>query len=156
MSKKLSLTTVSPTEIEMTRRFSAPAERVFDAFHDGEIAKKWMSAKIAPISECKIDARPGGTGRYVWDLPEGQKMGMTSTFLEVERPVRTVHREVFDQDWTGGPTEVTTTFEETDGSTLVRTRVVYSSQAARDTVISAGMTDGMEETYEKLDALLAG
>lgn len=44
----------------------------------------------------------------------GHDMGMTGTFCEIERPARIVHTEVFDEDWTGGETRVTTIFEETD------------------------------------------
>lgn len=78
---------------------------------------------------------------------------MGGTFVEVTPPSRIVHVEVFDQDWTGGETRVTTELTEVDGVTTMSMTVLYSSMAARDGALRSGMTTGMEMSYARLDDL---
>ena len=106
------------------------------------------------MSVCEVDLRPGGRFRYVWTKAGGKEMGMGGTFVEVTPPSRLVHVEVFDQDWTGGETTVTTELTEADGVTTMTMTVAYSSTAARDGALGSGMTTGMEMSYARLDALL--
>ena len=65
-----------------------------------------------------------------------------------------VHDELFDEDWTGGQTIVTTTFTEEAGRTVVAMTVLYSSAAAREAALGTGMTRGMEQSYQRLDEVL--
>jgi len=81
-------------------------------------------------------------------------MGMGGTFTEIVRPSRIVATQLFDQDWTGGETIVSTEIVEKNGKSTITTTVRYSSRAARDAAIQTGMTSGMEMSYERLDALL--
>ena len=66
-----------------------------------------------------------------------------------------MHVELFDQDWTGGETRVTTAFEEHDGITTVIMTVRYATKDGRDGALATGMTAGMTAGYLALDALLA-
>lgn len=152
----MTLTTPSDREARFTRRFKAPRALVFDAFTQPELLRRWM---IGPdgwtLSVCEVSLSPGGRFRYVWTKPDGKAMGMGGTFIEITPPERIVHREVFDQDWTGGETTVTTVLVEQDGATEMTMTVEYSSTAARDGALASGMTSGMELSYARLDTLLA-
>lgn len=152
----MTVTTPSDREICFTRTFRAPRTLVFDTFTRPEWLQRWM---IGPegwsMSVCDVDLRPGGTFRYVWTKPGGQEMGMGGTFIEIAPPERLVHDELFDADWTGGRTRVTTELAEQDGVTRMTMTVVYSSRAARDGALHSGMTSGMEMSYARLDVLLA-
>ena len=55
----------------------------------------------------------------------------------------------------GEPSVVSVSFEETDGITNITTLIAYASKADRDAAFSTGMTDGMEQSYQKLEAVLA-
>jgi uncharacterized protein YndB with AHSA1/START domain len=46
-------------------------------------------------------------------------------------------------------------FEERGGGTIVRTNTVFQSVEDRDVMVGAGMADGMNEGYERLDDVLA-
>lgn len=48
------------------------------------------------------------------------------------------------------------TFEEVDGRTRISGREVYPSVEARDAAMASGMEYGVDESYERLDELLAG
>ena len=45
--------------------------------------------------------------------------------------------------------------DDGDGKTTLTLLIQYNSKEARDAAVSTGMTDGMETSYQSLDALLA-
>ena len=142
-------------ELVITRTFDAPRALVFKAFTTPTLLQRWMLGPggwTMPI--CEIDLRPGGSFRYVW-RKGAIEMVMTGTFQEIVPPERIVHRETFQEDWTGGETLVTTTFKEASGRTTVAITVRYSSAEARAGALETGMVDGMAGTYDRLAELLA-
>jgi uncharacterized protein YndB with AHSA1/START domain len=156
MSGKLSVTTPSDREIVVARELNAPRALVFECLTTPKLLQRWMLGPPGwTLPVCEFDAKAGGTFRYVWRSPEGQDMGMGGTIEIFEPHARIVHTEIFDQDWTGGRTQVTTLFTEVDGKTILTMTILYASQEARDGALKSGMTEGMEMGYGKLDALLA-
>jgi uncharacterized protein YndB with AHSA1/START domain len=155
-SDKLQVTTPSDVEIAMTRRFEAPPELVWDAFTRPELMKRWMYGPDEwPLEVCNVELRPGGAIRYEWHGPDGEVMGLNGEFRELEPPHRMVHTELFDEDWTGGETVVTTTFKR-DGAdaTVVTMSIRYGSKEARDGALESAMAEGMGEAYSRLDGIL--
>jgi uncharacterized protein YndB with AHSA1/START domain len=53
-----------------------------------------------------------------------------------------------------GEALITVTFKEKGGITTVATLMDFGTKEARDAAVSTGMTDGMEMSYQLLDALL--
>jgi uncharacterized protein YndB with AHSA1/START domain len=52
--------------IRVTRRFAAPAERVFAAWLDPGIARRWLFATASrALAHAEVDARAGGAFRFV-------------------------------------------------------------------------------------------
>jgi uncharacterized protein YndB with AHSA1/START domain len=154
-TKSLSVEPVGELDLRITRDFDAPRALVFKAFTTPSLVRRWMLGPggwTMPV--CEIDLRPGGTFRYVW-RKDGRDMGLSGTFREIAPPDRLVHTEIFDQDWTGGETLVTTLFEESAGRTTVSMTVRYSSADARAAALKTGMTEGMTGAYDQLEAMLA-
>ena len=152
---KLQIGTHGENEVLVTREFDAPRELVWDAMTKPELLKRWLwgpEGHTLPL--CEMDVRPGGKLRYVWRLPDGNEMGMSGVFREVQRPERMVHTEVFDQDWTGGEALVTLVLEERAGRTRMTMTIQYASAEVRDMVLKTGMAEGMEASYARLDGLL--
>jgi len=94
------VTTPSEREILITRTFDAPAERVFDAWTTPEHVRRWWGSEEAPLVECDIDLRIGGSWRYVTLGTDGTEFAWHGTYREIERPGRLVSTEVFE----GSPT----------------------------------------------------
>jgi hypothetical protein len=70
-----------------------------------------------------------------------------------------VHTETYDPGTTGdaqplGEALVSVTFAQDSGITTVTTLIDFGSKEARDAAVATGMTDGMEQSYQLLDALL--
>lgn len=76
--------------VRVQHRFSASAERVYDAWLDPEKASKFYFATATGfIVRCEIDARVGGRFTLV-DRRDGEDVAHTGTYLELERPRRIV------------------------------------------------------------------
>jgi uncharacterized protein YndB with AHSA1/START domain len=154
-TRTLTVTKVGESELLFTRDFDAPRELVFEALTRPALLQQWLLGPDGwTMPVCEIDLRPGGRFRYVWRKGDVD-MGMTGTFREIVRPERIVHTELFDQDWTGGETLVTTTLRESKGRTTMSVTVRYASDAAREGAVKTGMTDGMSATYDRLERLIA-
>jgi uncharacterized protein YndB with AHSA1/START domain len=151
----LTVTTPSDREVAATRVFDAPRRLVFEALTTPDLLKRWMHGPNGwTLAGCEVDLRPGGAFRYVWRKAASAQIAVSGTFREIVPPSRIVHTEVFDDDWTGGETVVTTTLEERDGKTTLTVTVLYASKAARDAALQTGFTSGMEEAYDTLAGIL--
>jgi uncharacterized protein YndB with AHSA1/START domain len=74
--------------IRVTRCFSAPPERVFDAWLDPGVAGKWLFATASrPMARVKIDARVEGSFCFV-DRQDGDEVEHTGEYIEIVRPRR--------------------------------------------------------------------
>lgn len=152
---ELKVTTPSDRVAVITRVVDAPRGMVFDAHTRPELVQRWLLGPPGwTMPVCEIDLRVGGKYRYVWQDPDGRSMGMGGTFTEIVRPSRIVATQLFDQDWTGGETIVSTDIVESNGKSTITTTVRYSSREARDAALQTGMASGMEMGYERLEDLL--
>ncbi|HEX2100782.1 MAG TPA: SRPBCC domain-containing protein, partial [Candidatus Synoicihabitans sp.] len=76
--------------IAVTHRFSASAERVFDAFLDPRKAAQFMFVtEGGEIVRCDIDPRVGGKF-VITDRRQGEDVAHEGEYLEIERPRRLV------------------------------------------------------------------
>jgi uncharacterized protein YndB with AHSA1/START domain len=154
-TKTLTINAVGDSDLLITRDLDAPRSLVFKALTTPALLKRWLLGPAGwTMPVCDIDLRPGGKFRYEWRNGD-VSMGLTGTFREIVPPERIVHTEVFDDDWTGGESLVTTVLQEVDGRTTVSMTVRYASAAAREGALKSGMVDGMSATYDRLAELLA-
>lgn len=152
----------SDTEVLVKRSFDAPARLVWRAYMEPDLLRRWCTGYPGwSMPVCEMDMRVGGKYRWRWRSDEnGQEFGFTGKVLEVVPLARIVHTQIFDPGDLGGsmggePSIITVTFHEANGITLVTTSMKFASKADRDAAYSTGMTDGMEYSYTKLDAVLA-
>jgi uncharacterized protein YndB with AHSA1/START domain len=127
---------------------------VWRAHTEPKLVKKWLLGPpgwTMPI--CEIDLRVGGRFRYGWTHPEKQGFEIRGTFREVAPQSRIVHTELFNGQEPGAV--VTTLFKENRGRTEMTMTMSFPSKEARDAAVATGMTDGMEQSYQKLDQLAA-
>ncbi len=152
----VTVTTPSDREVEVTRMFNAPRPLVFKALTTPDLLLRWMHGPNGwTLTVCEVDLRVGGAFRYVWRKANGREMGTSGVFREITPPRRLVNTEVFDEDWTGGETVVTTTLTERGAATLLTVTVLYVSKAARDAALETNFVTGMELGYNVLADVLA-
>ena len=101
-------------EVRVTQRFRAPADRVFDAWIDPDVAGRWLFATAArPAAGVAIDARVGGAFRFV-ERSAGADVEISGEYVEIARPLRLVFTL---SGWISShnPARVTVEFAAQDG-----------------------------------------
>ena len=153
---RLKIVAKSERDVVITREFDAPRALVFEAHTKPELVRRWLGVFGGwTFLECTIDLRVGGRYRYLWQGPEGERLGLSGTYTDVVTPERYAGTEAFDESWYPGTAVGTTTFEERGGRTLMTNTMTYSSKAARDAVMKSPMEQGLGASYMALDAVLA-
>ncbi|HUR62453.1 MAG TPA: SRPBCC domain-containing protein [Candidatus Thermoplasmatota archaeon] len=143
------LTLPSDTEIALVRSFAAPRELVWRAFTDPKLIPRWNGPAEPPMTVCEMDVRPNGKFRWGW----GTAFETGGVFHQVEKPRLLVMESMFPDPT---PEVRSHTFEERGGRTTVTIRIKTATKALRDELLASGAVEGLEPTYVRLDALLAG
>lgn len=152
-SGKVTVTTPSDTEIQMTRVFDAPRDLVFEAHSSAEHMKRWWGPRKYEVVNAEVDFRPGGKWRIVHRGPDGQDYGFHGEYREIVPPERITWTFEFE----GAPGQVaveTVRLDEEDGKTTLTVTSVAPSKEARDAVLESGMTEGAAETWDRLEEYL--
>ncbi len=76
-----------PDVVRVTRRFTAPPERIFDAWLDGENLARWMRAPRDELVRVVLEARVGGAFVLVVRR-NGEEIEHMGEYLEIDRPHR--------------------------------------------------------------------
>ena len=140
--------------ITVRRYFRAPPEVVHPAVTEGEYLRRWFGPRRLEVSECEVDLRVGGTWRIVHRAPDGMEFAFHGEFLELDPP----HRRVGTFVWEGAPQHQaveTLVLEPVDGGTMLTSTNRHSSLEARDMHVANGMEQGIIESNERLEELLA-
>ena len=141
-------------QVTMTREVAAPRDLVFRAFVDPELIPEWWGPYDTTTIVDRMDVRDGGGWRFVARSADGTETAFRGTYREIAPPDRVV--QTFE--WEGMPGHIsveTAAFEDLGGRTRVVTTSLFHTAEERDGMLASGMERGLNETYERLDALLA-
>jgi uncharacterized protein YndB with AHSA1/START domain len=141
---KLHLALVGETDITIRRDFTHPPARVWRALTEPALIPQWLGG----MKRCEMDARPGGAFRYEWD-----EFFFSGHILAVDAPHHMTHVEHFSGD-AFYQVEITTDLAVRGKGTRMTTVMRYANAESRTAAIANGFTDGLEDVYGKLEALL--
>ena len=139
--------------IDMEREFDAPAELVHRAYLEPELVKQWLGPRKYEMVIDRWDARDGGSYRYVHRDGDSQH-AFRGVFhsMAIDNMVQTFEYE-------GAPGHVsmdTQVIEDLPGGrSRMKSHSIFMSVADRDAMVEAGMGEGVEDGYNRLDELLA-
>jgi len=144
-------------EVFIAREFEAPREMVYKAHADPKLLAQWLGPENRVMKIDHYDSRSGGSYRYSIYNESGKKIAsFNGAIHEATAPERIIQTFEFEGlPERGHVTLDTTTFEELpNGRTKVIIHSVCRSVADRDAMMQTGMDKGINEGYNKLDALL--
>jgi uncharacterized protein YndB with AHSA1/START domain len=151
-ARRATVTTPSDREIHVEREFDAPRDLVFSTFTDPALTPEWWGPTTV-VDE--MDVRPGGSWRFVILGEDGsEETAFRGSYREITPPERLV--QTFE--WEGLPGHVhveTHTFEDLGDRTRLSAVLVFDSIEDRDGLLGSGMESGMNQTYVRMDELLA-
>jgi uncharacterized protein YndB with AHSA1/START domain len=144
---KLQLVLDGETDIIIRRDFTHPPARVWRALTEPALIRQWMSSKD-DLKRCEMDLRPGASFRFEWE-----EFFFSGPILAVDAPHHMTHVEYFNGDTVSGPT-ITTDLDAHGTGTRMTMVMRYANHEARSAAIANGFTDGLDEVYGRLEALL--
>ena len=139
------------TSLEISRRFDAPPERVFDAWLGVEWGQ-WLPPAGASCQVTAIEPRAGGRYRVTMSMPDGRVVEGSGIYREVVRPSRLVF--TWFADYNRQETLITVTFRPDGAGTVMSFRQDgFPTSELRDRYHTGwGGNDG---SFAKLAAFLA-
>jgi uncharacterized protein YndB with AHSA1/START domain len=149
------ITTQGDREIRIERVFDAPRDKVFSLYTDPALIPEWWGPRDQTTIVDEMDVRAGGSWRFISRSADGSESAFRGAYREVTPPERIV--QTFEWEPMPGHVSVeTATFEDLgDGRTKVTTVSAFSTTEDRDGMLASGMERGLNETYQRLDELLA-
>jgi uncharacterized protein YndB with AHSA1/START domain len=139
--------------IDVSRVFEAPRDLVYRAFTEPELLVQWLGPRRYEMVIDTYDVRAGGSWRYVHRDADGAEYGFHGVFHGDPSPDGITQTFEFE----GAPGHVSLDhlrLEDEAGRTTVHTHSVYQSVEARNAMVESGMAEGMNEGFDRLDALL--
>ena len=135
------------TDIVVRRDFTHPPARVWRALTEPALIRQWMASQD-DMTRCEMDPRPGGAFHFEWEA-----FYFSGPILAVDAPHHMTHVEYFNGDTASGAT-ITTDLAARGTGTRMTMVMRYADAETRAAAIAIGMTDGLEDVYDKLEALL--
>lgn len=153
--EKAVVTTPAERVIHIERVFDAPRERVFAAHLDPELIPRWWGPRNTTAVVEELEPKTGGAWRFVMEDADGSRITFRGYYREITPPERIV--QTFEWDGMPGYVSVeTATFEDLgDGRTRIVSTSVFHTSEERDGMLESGMEKGLNETYDRLDEVLA-
>jgi uncharacterized protein YndB with AHSA1/START domain len=148
------VTTPTDREIHVERYFDAPRDKVFAAYTDPALIPEWYGPYGTETTVDVMDVRPGGQWRFVCRDSDGNEHGFRGTYREVTPPERIEQ----SWEWEGMPGHVSierAEFEDLGDRTKLVVTTLFHTTEERDGMLNSGMEGGMNETFARLDELLA-
>ena len=132
--------------LRLIRTFHAPRERVFSYWKRPELLERWSGCNDSTKVEVQSDFRVGGTFTQKLYIHGAGEHTIRGTYEEIVEPERIVYRVNL------GPATTTVTVEFfAEGN---RTRVVLTQVGFPDEMLSKIVSQGTQDSFEKLDQLL--
>jgi uncharacterized protein YndB with AHSA1/START domain len=158
MTKAAEAVPTSDRELVLTRIIDAPREKLFRAWTDPELLKRWFAPLPYTTPVAELDVRPGGASLVVMRSPEGNDMPNRGVYLEVVENERLVITDAYTKAWE--PSEkpfmtIILTFEDVGGKTRYTARVRHWTVADRETHEKMGFHKGWGQCADQLAALVA-
>lgn len=164
----------SPQKVLLTRVLDAPRERVWRAWTDPELLKKWWGPEGFTAPSIKLDLRVGGQYIFAMHGPEGSEwdkdMYSAGVYQEIVLNEKLVVTDYFSDEEGNmlDPTEfgqdpafpkesvMTVLFEEVeDGKTKIS--LLYpepATEAEQQALEKSGSTEGWNSSFNKLEKIL--
>jgi len=141
--------------VRITRDFDAPPEQVFRAHTDPDLLARWNGPRSLQMRIDHYDCRTGGSYRYR-HIRGNDEFGFHGSFHEVRPNELIVQTFTFEGEPDGVALE-RMVFEDLGGgrTRLTGTSLVDSFEA-RDAMLASGMDEGIRDSYDRLEELLAG
>jgi uncharacterized protein YndB with AHSA1/START domain len=127
--------TDTETELRLTHRFEAPRERVFDAWTNPEVLRRWWAAGPDwDTPEAEVDLRQDGRYRLSMRNPDsGDVHTVVGEYTDVSPPRRLAYTWQWENEGQGSVTQVVVEFADAgDATEVLLVHTGFGSEQSRD------------------------
>jgi uncharacterized protein YndB with AHSA1/START domain len=145
-------------DLVLTRLIDASPEKLYRAWTEPELLKRWFAPAPYTTPHAELDVRPGGSNLIVMAGPDGAEMPNRGIYLEVVPNARLVFTDAYTSAWEPSPKPFMTvilTFEPEDGRTRYTARVRHWTIEDRDMHEKMGFHQGWGLCADQMTALVA-
>ena len=153
MSARETQTPADERELVLTRIIDAPREKLFRAWTEPELLKRWFAPAPYTTPVVELDLRPGGASLFVMRGPDGTEFPNRGVYLEVVENERLVFTDAFVEAWEPSQKPFMTaiiTFEDVGGRTRYTARVRHWTVADREAHEKMGFHQGWGQCADQL------
>ena len=141
MTNQMVPPSLADLELVLTRTIDASPEKVYRAWTEPELLKRWFAPAPYSTPHAELDVRPGGSNLVVMRSPDGQEMPNRGVYLEVAPGKKLVFTDAYMRAWDPSPRPfmtVTLTFEDAGGG-----KTNYTARVSHWTVQDREMHEKM-------------
>lgn len=135
-------------EIISTREFDFSRERVYEAWVNPELLKRWWGPNGFTNTFQEFEIKPGGHWRFTMHGPNGVDYANHNVFEEIVPLERIVLKHMSNPEF-----RVTAIFEDLDGRSRLTFRQLFKDKKTFEAV-KAYAADGNEQNFDRLNLVL--
>lgn len=143
----------------ITAEFDADAERLWELWSDPRQLERWWCPPTHSSTFVEHELTVGARTTYFMTGPDGERRDGWWRIEEVERPHRLrIKDDAVDDKGKpddGGPTAMTVTITEADGTATMSIQTHFADRESLEQTIELGFEQGLTETLNQIDPLLA-
>jgi uncharacterized protein YndB with AHSA1/START domain len=146
----------SKRELVLSRLIDAPREKLYRAWTDAELLKRWFAPLPYTTPFAELDVRPGGANTITMRSPEGQDMPNRGVYLEVIENEKLVFTDAYTTAWIPSDKPfmtVTISFADEGGQTRYTARVMHWTEADAKAHEEMGFHQGWGQCTDQLAEL---
>jgi uncharacterized protein YndB with AHSA1/START domain len=143
---------VGDNRLQMTRIFDAPRHLVFSFWKEVDRLQQWWGCKDTTKVECATDFRVGGFFTCVMQIAGAGEFSYKGQYDEIVEP----EKIAFHADFGPATTRVVVEFIDLHSGQGAQTKMVLTQVGFPTKEIRDRVSQGTNESFDKLDSLLAG
>jgi len=148
-------------DLVVTRDIAAPVEVMWRCWTEADLLKRWYCPRPWQVTEADLDPRPGGRSNMVMQGPDGTRIDLRGSYLEVVPYRRLVFTDAYTEGFRPVPDSFMTGFVRfepaADGMENSRTRVTWGARhmtaEAAEKHREMGFEPGWNAALDQLDEL---
>jgi uncharacterized protein YndB with AHSA1/START domain len=139
------MTDISDRELVLTRLLDAPRDKVYQAWTQPEVMKRWFAPKPWTTPKAELDLRVGGGNAIVMADETGTEYPNRGQYLEIVPNEKIVFTDAYVGDWV--PSEkpfmtVHLTFADEGGKTRYTARAIHWTVEDKEAHEKMGFHEG--------------
>ena len=145
-------------ELTLTRLINAPREKIYRAWTEPEIMKRWFAPAPFTTPVVEVDARAGGASYILMRGPDGKDYPSRGVYLEAVKNERIVTTDAYTSAWVPSEKPFMTlvlTFEDEGGKTRYTARALHWTAEDLKAHEEMGFHQGWAQCTDQLEALVA-